>query len=444
MRISEAILLDTAKLTELFASWWNSRKSNEINIGDPDVKQMVENYVGMTKDKSLLFDESAADTSTDWESFLWNVYTNRQGKGPIDGEITYGNSSFSADESEDDEDFPTFGDVTPESSTGNTAEEVAPQQDEPEDGEPEDPEDVTEEAEEIIDEPEETEPEPEEAIEPEPAPAGESVEELPQEIETVPAVPVGEEYATDVFDYVETLENEPEAPVETEDPAPEPEDEDDQTEEDPSDEGEEEPAEEIQVAEEPESVEEPAQEQVETETPAAEAAEDTDEQEPAATADTADEKAAAPVEVRTEKPHTVKARVQEFLFTDEEMGIVRQKAAKKLSLPVARHHAFDDALFALRSGLKVHLYGAKGSGRSTLARQLEEECGIKPSVGDDKEAGCANFLVDYDEKLESEICPEAHRIATGLRAAGTPVTLAQCIVIEKLLPLGQEKAISAI
>ena len=440
MKISEAILLDTAKLTELFASWWNSRKSNGINLDDPDVRQMVENYVGMTKDKSLLFDEAAADTSTDWESFLWNVYTNRQGKGPIDGEITYGSSSFSADDSEDDEDFPTFGDVTPESSIENTDDEPAPQQDELEDEKPEDPEDVTEEAEEpaeVIDEPEET-------AEPEPAPAEESVEQLPQEIETVPAVPVGEENATDVFDYVEALDDEPEAPVETEDPAPEPAEEEIPDEEDSSDEVEEEPVEEIQVAEEPESVEEPAQEQVETETPAAEAAEDIDEKEVAATADTADEKAAAPVEVRTEKPHTVKARVQEFLFTDEEMGIVRQKAAKKLSLPVARHHAFDDALFALRSGLKVHLYGAKGSGRSTLARQLEEECGIRPSVGDDKESGCANFLVDYDEKLESEICPEAHSIAVGLRAAGTPVTLAQCIVIEKLLPLGQEKAISAI
>ena len=104
---------------------------------------------------------------------------------------------------------------------------------------------------------------------------------------------------------------------------------------------------------------------------------------------------------------------------------------KKLVTDYATH----DMLFAI---------GPAGSGKRTLARQLKEECGSEPECSEEKKSGYANFPVGYDEKLEAQVCPKAHQTAVNLRAAGTDVTLAQCIIIEKLLPLGEQKAISAI
>jgi ABC-type multidrug transport system fused ATPase/permease subunit len=436
MTISEAIQQAVPELTKTFAEWWNSKGKNQIDLEDPDTRQTAESYIGYVKDKSLLFDETAVQTASDWESFLWNAYTNRQEKGHIEGEIVFGNTSFSADDPEEDQEIPDFTPSVPQSLP--EAEKVAEPEDEPEElpeeeafEEPEyTPEPEPEVEEEIQEDAEESEvPEETEEVEEDFGQIEESTEEPrytpePEEDDEDDDIPENDIPKQDVFDYVESQAEEASAT--------------DGTEEQQAEAGSEAPSDEtLDTADE----EAPCQ----ADMPEAGTQLDVESDEPAKATDDNGESAPTTVDTPAEKPHIVGECVQQFLFSDEEMGIVRKKAAEKLaSLPIARHQVFDDALFALQSGLKVNLYGPAGSGRHTLAHQLKEECGTEPKVSLDREAGYANFLVGYDAKLEEKICPKAHPVAENLRAAGTDVLLAQCIVIEKLLPLGEQKAISAI
>lgn len=409
MKISEAIQQAVHELTKIFAEWWNSKGKNQVDLEDPDTRQTAENYIGYVKDKSLLFDETAVQTSSDWESFLWNAYTNRQEKGPIEGEIVFGSTSFSAEEPDGEQEIPDFTPSVPQTlPEAETSQEPAEEEPEMIPEEPQAESETLPEEEQIEEEPQ---PLPEEEEDEEPA------EQQADEETENPDIP-----KEDVFEFVDRMQTEPE---DTEEPQAQASGDVPSTEEPEESAQPEEAQEEIPEAGTPDvpAEDEPAEEEVK-ETPQPE------------------EK---PVDIPAEKPHVVSECVQQFLFSDEEMGIVRKKAAEKLSgLPVARHHAFDDALFALQSGLKVNLYGPAGSGRHTLAQQLREECGSEPKVSETRESGYANFLVDYDPELEAKVCPKAHQLAENLRAAGTEVLLAQCIVIEKLLPLGEQKAVSAI
>lgn len=418
MKISEAIQQAVPELTKIFAEWWNSKGKNQVDLEDPDTRQTAENYIGYVKDKSLLFDETAVQTSSDWESFLWNAYTNRQEKGPIEGEIVFGSTSFSAEEPDEEQEIPDFTPSVPQTlPEAETPQEPAEPEALPEEPQAE-PEMIPEE-EQIEETPE---PEPEDLPEEEPQPLPEEEDEEPAEQQADeqenPDIP-----KEDVFEFVDRMQ--PEIEGTTEEPQAQASGDVPSTEE---------PGEAAQ----PEEAQEEIPEAGTTDVPA----EDEPAEEEVQETPQPEEK---PVDIPAEKPHVVSECVQQFLFSDEEMGIVRKKAAEKLSgLPVARHHAFDDALFALQSGLKVNLYGPAGSGRHTLAQQLREECGSEPKVGETRESGYANFLVDYDPELEAKVCPKAHQLAENLRAAGTEVLLAQCIVIEKLLPLGEQKAVSAI
>ena len=427
MTINEAITMDVPQLAQLFADWWNSKKEKKIDLNDQDSRQTLENYIGYVRDKSLLFDEGAAEMTAEWETFLWNAYTNRQNRPPVEGEIVFGSSSFEPEDPETQEDETEEPAVAGDEPSEEESEEEQVEDEEPEEETPEESAPVMDAFDYTPMEDEETETE---------QPAGEPDEE-PRTEEQLP------EEETSETDESEQADDEPERlsgeESETEE-LPEEEADEPEVEELPEEEDEAEPAE--LPAEEPEL---PAEEpEAGEETPGQiEAIAEGASKEPAAEAKS--EEPAQEVDRQADKPHIVRQCVQQFLFSDEEMGIVRRKAASRLSkLPVARHQVFDDALFALESGLKVNLYGPAGSGKRTLARQLKEECGSEPECSEEKKSGYANFPVGYDEKLEAQVCPKAHQTAVNLRAAGTDVTLAQCIIIEKLLPLGEQKAISAI